>query len=76
MPTKPKLTLKQHIDGILNCVPSGIRVSFECRASYDAVTGDYIVGERGYSYGESILLRFSITKKKEIDNAARHPQKD
>ncbi len=59
---EPRKTLKEHIDSILAIIPDGVRVSFELRASFDKVTNDYIVGERGYSYGESILLRFSVTK--------------
>lgn len=60
----PKTTLKEHINNIIEIVPDGVKVSFELRASYDKVTGDYIVGERGYSYGESMLLRFSVQKPK------------
>lgn len=60
----PRTTLKEHIDNIIRIVPDGVKVSFELRTSFDRVTGDYIVGERGYTYGESILLRFSVSKPK------------
>lgn len=44
-------------------MPDGVKVSFELRTSYDKVTEDYIVGQRGYYNGEEpILLRFSVTK--------------
>jgi hypothetical protein len=57
----PRTTLKQHISNILERTPDGVKVSFELRTSFDNVTNDYILGQRGYG-DETILLRFSVTK--------------
>lgn len=61
----PRTTLKEHIHNIIDIMPPGVKVSFELRTSFDKVTNDYIVGERGYM-AETMLLRFNVTKPKEM----------
>lgn len=63
---EPRTTLKQHVSNIIDLMPDGVKVSFELRTTFDKVTGDYIVGQRGYYNGEEpMLLRFSVTKPKQ-----------